>query len=141
MNPSLLIGLALAVGAPAKDPPKKATSVVGVWTIEKAVVGGREEAPSPPGTTWEFTADGKFVMRLKGRGPREGSYTADLKRDPAEIDITPPGRDPKPGLGIVKVAGDTLTLCYVGGAERPARFESPERTQVILITLKRQKND
>ena len=38
MSPSLLVGLALAVGAPApKGPPKKDPPIVGEWVAQSAV--------------------------------------------------------------------------------------------------------
>jgi hypothetical protein len=42
--------------------------------------------------------------------------------------------------GIYKLDGNTLTLCLaVGGEEanRPAKFESPAGSMVMLLTLKR----
>lgn len=144
MFPSLLIGIALTVGAPSKDPPAKdAASIVGEWVGEKAVAGGKDRPVPEGGITFTFTADGKLSVK---EGPREradtGTYTTDPKKNPAEIDIIPPADKKDPTIqGIYKLDGDTLTLCFgrgMGGG-RPTKFESPEGSDVMLMTLKRVK--
>jgi uncharacterized protein (TIGR03067 family) len=142
MYPSMLTALALAVGAPgAKDPPKKEASIVGEWGVESAVVGGKRDDP-PAGTTWAFTADGKSVLSVaggKGAGPGPSTYTADAKKDPAQVDITA-GPKGTPMKGIYKRDGDTLILCLsLDGDSRPAVFESKEGAKVILLTLTKAK--
>jgi uncharacterized protein (TIGR03067 family) len=136
--------LALAVGAPApkaeakKDPP----TVVGRWVPENASVGGKNDPP-PPGTTFEFTADGKFLMITDGNArPETSSYTTDPKKEPAEIDLDGPGgkKDP-PILGIFKTDGDTLTLAMSKDGTRPTKFESPAGSRVMIITMKRAKKE
>ena len=69
-----------------------------------------------------------------------GTYKLDAKKKPAEIDITPPKEDGT-HLGIFKIDGDTLTICMSdkGASERPTKFESPEGSKVMLLTLKRAK--
>jgi uncharacterized protein (TIGR03067 family) len=144
MGPSLLISLALAVGAPGKDPAgKDPPSIVGEWVGEKAVAGGKEKPVPEGGITFTFAADGKLTVK---EGPREkadtGSYKIDPQKSPAELDIIPP-EDKKEGpiQGIYKLDGDTLTICFgrgTGGG-RPTKFESPEGSETILMTLKRMK--
>jgi uncharacterized protein (TIGR03067 family) len=147
MYPSLLITLALTVGAPGtKDPPKKEVSIVGEWDGEKAVSGGQEKPVPAGGVTITFTADGKFIVREgKREKPEEGTYKTDTKKDPAEIDITAPPESGRPLVkGIFKIDGETLTLCFAGGkddADRPAKFESPAGSRNMLMTLKRAKKD
>src|SRR5215213_5591308 len=142
MSPSLLVALAVAVGAPGlKDDPKKAASLEGEWAAEKFVEGGRERDRP---IRFTFGPDGKFGVREGSREKaEEGSYQADPKKDPAEVDILPPaGKTAPPILGIYKVEGDTLTLCVAKGgpdARRPAKFESPAGSRVSLFTLKRVK--
>ena len=60
------------------------------------------------------------------------------------IDLLPPAdRNEPPGLGIYKLDGDVLTLCLASGkdAERPKKLESPAGSTVMVLTLKRAKND
>ena len=43
-----------------------------------------------------------------------------------------------------KLDGDTLILCFArakGDSDRPAKFDSPEGSNVMLMTLKRAKKD
>jgi uncharacterized protein (TIGR03067 family) len=141
---SLIVGLAIVVAAPAaKDPPKKEPpSIIGEWAGESGVRGGKPDNP-PPGTSITFTKDGKVIMKEGGEGrAEEATYKADSKKDLAEIDITPPAREKEQTLlGIYKIEGDTLTLCFSMGGERPKAFEAPAGTQIMLITCKRVKKD
>ena len=136
--------LVVAVGAPAPkaEPKKEAPTVVGKWVPENAMVGGRPDNP-PPGTTFEFTADGKFVMTTDGNvRPEMASYTADPKKDPAEVDIEGPGGKKEPPIrGIFKTDGDTLTLAMSKDGTRPTKFESPAGSRVMVMTLKRAKKE
>ena len=147
MHASLVVGLALSLGAPApKEGEKKDTSIVGEWVGVKAVAGGKERPVPAGGVTFTFTADGKFLVREgKREKADEGTYKVDPRKDPAEIDIMAP-EDKKQGTipGIYKVEGDTLTLCIARGgpeSERPTKFESPDGARVMLMTMKRAKKD
>jgi uncharacterized protein (TIGR03067 family) len=146
MYQSVLIGLALVVGAPgAKDPPKKEVTIVGEWIGEKAVRGGKERPVPEGGITFNFAADGKLTVKEGAREPKDGAtYKVDAKKSPAEIDIIPPvGKDEPTIQGIFKIDGDTLTICITGGqgGERPTKFESPEGSRTMLMILKRAKRD
>ena len=143
MTPALL-ALAVAVAAPAaKDPPRKdPPTIVGEWAGEKAEAGSMPLPVPPGGITMEFAADGKVVIREGAKPPVTGEYTADPKKAPAEIDLTPSAKGKDITLvGIYKVEGDTLTLCLGVGGKRPNTFESPAGSQVILLTFKRAKKD
>jgi uncharacterized protein (TIGR03067 family) len=145
MYTSLLVGLAIAVGAPTKEKDKKEPAgIVGEWVGEKAMAGGKELPIPDGGVGFTFTDDGKVIIR---EGMREksdtGTYKTDPKKDPAEIDLMPPAekKDP-PVYGIYKIDGDTMTLAFTRGKPgggRPAKFESAEGSDVIVITLKRAK--
>lgn len=145
MYSSLLVGLAIAVGAPAvKEPPAKAPSIVGQWTGEKAVAGGKELPVPAGGISFTFEEDGKLHIREGMRDKVDtGSYKLDAKKDPAEIDLMPPADKKEPVVsGIYKLDGDTLTFAFSRGAPggaRPTKFESPEGSEVIVMTLKRVK--
>ena len=149
MFASLLVGLAVTVGAqdkkdpPAKDPPAKGAPIVGTWVGEKAVAGGKEQPVPPGGISFTFGPDGKLtVTEGKQNKPDSGTYKTDPKKDPAEIEIIPPAEKKEPTVqGIYKVDGDTLLLAFSRGkgGNRPTKFESPEGSDVIVITLKRDK--
>jgi uncharacterized protein (TIGR03067 family) len=143
MFASLLVGLAVTVGAQdKKEPAAKDAPIVGEWVGEKAVAGGKEQPVPPGGITFTFAADGKLtVAEGKKERPDTGTYKTDPKKDPAEIDIIPPEDKKEPTVqGIYKVDGDTLTLCFGRGkGGRPTKFEAPEGSDVIVITLKKAK--
>jgi uncharacterized protein (TIGR03067 family) len=138
MTHTLLV-LAVTLAAPVKDGKKDPPGLVGEWAAESAVIRGKPDNP-PPGTTWTFTADGKSVLRVgDGNGEVEGTYKADPKKDPAEVDITA-GPKGGPARGLYKVDGDTLTLCLVtDGEDRPKKIEAPAGSTAVLITFKRVK--
>ena len=140
MNAAILLGMALSVAAPGdKEAPKKeAPTLVGEWDGEKAVRGGQERPIPDGGVTVTFTADGKMLFREGNKPTEEGTYKADPKKSPGEIDISPP-KEEGTLIGIYKIDGDTLTICLSekGSTDRPAKFESPDGTNVMLITLKR----
>jgi len=139
----LAIGLALVIGAPlTKDSPKKETSLVGEWVAQKATTDGEERPPSKAEAVFEFTADGKVIVREGKKQPDPADYKADPKKDPAEIDVTPPAGAAAAAAvmkGIYKIDGDTLTICLGRGGERPTKFESPKGSNVMLLVLKRAK--
>ena len=94
MYSSLLLGLALSVGAPAaKEAPKKEVpSIVGEWIGEKAVAGGKENPVPEGGISFTFTADGKLKVKAgANEKPEAATYKIDTKKTPFEIDIEAPG--------------------------------------------------
>ena len=145
MNPSLLLGLALAVGAPAvKDPPKKdAPSIAGEWVAVSVEAGGKGQDFPDREFAFTLTADGKFLIRrAKGGETAEGVYKLDPKKSPPEIDVSyPQDQGETPLLGIYKLDGDALTLCLAEGkdARRPTKFESPAGARVMVLVLERVK--
>jgi uncharacterized protein (TIGR03067 family) len=143
MTPTLL-ALVLAVAAPVtkdKEPPKKEPTIVGEWAGEKAEAAGMALPVPVGGMTMEFKGDGTLVIKDAGKPPEEARYTADPKKEPAEIDLTPPAAGGKVEklAGIYKVEGDTLTLCLAAVGERPKKFESAAGAPTILMTFKRAK--
>ena len=146
MYSTLLIGLAMTVGAPgAKDAPKKESTIVGEWIGEKATRGGQDRPVPEGGITFIFTAEGKLTVKEGAREPKDGAtYKIDAKKNPAELDIIPPvGKDEPTILGIFKIEDDKLTICIGGGSkegsERPTKFESLEGSRTMLMVLKRKK--
>jgi uncharacterized protein (TIGR03067 family) len=146
MTPSVLIGLALAVGAPApKETPKETPKLEGEWVVEK-FEGPKEDQP-PGSITMTITADRILIKEAKRDKPEEAGYIADLKKKPATIDIRPgrpggAGAPPKEMVvqGILEINGDTLKLCFTrDGAERPTEFKGDAEKGVMLIFLKRVK--
>src|SRR5947209_7994926 len=144
MTTSLLIGLAIVVGAPAKKeaPAKEPPSIVGEWVGESGVRGGKPDNP-PAGTSITFTADGKVLFKEGAdKKAEEGTYKIDAKKTPAELDIVPSLGDKAPTLvGIYKIEGDTLSMCIAMGGDRPKEFAAPAGSEVMLVTCKRAKKE
>ena len=144
MYPTLMIGVVLAVGAPAvKDPPKKDVSIVGEWIVEKLMVGDFDVSPKgKESLRFVFANDGQVTVTEDAKKPEVSEYKVDLKKSPAEIDILPTkdSKD-KPMLGIFKIEGDVLTISCVEGTKdpRPTKFESTKESPTFLITLRRVK--
>jgi uncharacterized protein (TIGR03067 family) len=121
-----------------KDPPRT-DPLVGEWLIEKAVRGGHDSTP-PAGSKITFTADGRALIRDGKRGKDEpNTYTTDPKKDPPEIDIRPRGKTETSFRGIYKLEGDSLIMCVTVEGDRPKQFESPDASEVRLITMRRTK--
>lgn len=124
MSP-LLIGLALAVGAPAlKDPPKKEDPLVGRWSCTALTIAGKAD-PQWQGLEYEFTPAGGWVIYRDGKdiGGIVRTYTADPKTAPGAIDLCERA-DGVAQPSLYKVDGDTLNLSIrtESGGTRPADF-------------------
>jgi uncharacterized protein (TIGR03067 family) len=135
---------ALALGAPAlKDPPKKELKLEGEWVVESQTTGGRL-LNSKIERRYIFSADGKWTMttsKAKVNPKLTRVYSLDTSKPLATIDMrTSPTLERPTYIGIVKMEGDRLILCYNRGVEeRPKTFESPEKTNIVLIVLTRKK--
>jgi uncharacterized protein (TIGR03067 family) len=62
---------------------------------------------------------------------------------PAAIDMkTSTGLAQPNMIGIVRVEGDTLTICYVGNdLERPKTFDAAEGSGATMLIMKRVKKE
>ncbi|HEX3152579.1 MAG TPA: TIGR03067 domain-containing protein [Gemmataceae bacterium] len=148
MTTSLLVGLALIVGAPApKDAKKDAPTVVGDW-VSDSIIDRGDADPNPGKLTLTMTADGKLTIKEGKEEPEKLQYTVDSKKDPAEIDILEPvdnavgnGMKTHTIPGIYKLEGDTLIICISHKNDRPKTFTSTKADRTVLITLKRIKKN
>lgn len=134
---SLLLGLAVAVGAPAIKSAKPDPSPVGEWTVEASLFGGKDDGVmrTAPIEKIIITADRWTVVR-NGDTSVGSPIAFDPKKDPPELDFNP-GLGAGAIKGIYKLDGDTLTVCYAIDGDRPTKVESRAGTQVRLMTLKR----
>jgi uncharacterized protein (TIGR03067 family) len=128
---------ALAAPLP-KEPAKKEkeSPLVGAWV---------ESGERGSDLTITFTADGKLKFDDGKSAVEEGRYKVDDKKDPPEIDyITPARANPANGmpplLGIYRIEKDILTL-YLSERARPTKYEAPEGSGVMQLTLKRAKKE
>src|SRR5262245_50408959 len=121
---TLCLAASLAVAAP---PPKADPSpLVGSWRSVRVISGGEEWKGGP--LVVESRADGTAVLG-DGSRPRDQDPPVKFKaapdKTPAQIDVAAPeGHRIAPVVGIYKLDGDTLTLCYSNGGARPTEFEA-----------------
>ena len=140
---TLLIGAALVLAAPApKEAPKTAAKLEGTWLLTDAVGEKGKEDAVKENVRFVF-ADGNVTIltaRVKGDRTESATYTADLTKKPATIDIKPNMKGQKEIVikGIVEVSGDTLKLCFGrDGTDRPTEFKGDVEKRVQLMTFKR----
>src|SRR5689334_11317131 len=111
MNATLMLGLAMVVGAPIKDPPKKEEpSIIGEWFGQSGVAEG---TPLPlPKEAMKFTVvkDGKLLVK-EGNKTDEGTYKIDTTKEPARLDLIPPeGKNKRMISAIYKNEDDELSI-------------------------------
>jgi uncharacterized protein (TIGR03067 family) len=137
--------LAMSLAAPAlKDPPNKAADLAGEWVAESLVYSGRPRPQGKDPQRHVFAHDGTWtVYRGERKQPGDRAYRVDTTTDPPTITLKfdAAEQDGPESVGIFKVVGNTLTLCYgrAGSTRRPTAFESPPGSGINLIILKRAK--
>jgi uncharacterized protein (TIGR03067 family) len=138
--PAVCLALALAAPAPKDSPKKDPPTVVGEWTLVSFTLNG-QALPFQTQTTI-FTADGKFEHRAGDKDPyQSGTYTADPKKNPAEIDLTDAA---VPGVArpcIYKLDGDTLTIGIGRPDVRPTSFDDGPGAATFQTVFKRVKKN
>ena len=141
---SLLLALAIAAPAAKVDPkptPPADHPLIGEWIVDSHVSSGKLVAQIRKPERITITRD---RWKIGVEGMTESCLSIDAKKDPPQIDIWVPTQgddDPSCCSGIYKLDGDTLTVCYRIGRERPAKFESLPKSGNWLMTLKRVKKD
>jgi len=125
-------------GVNADADPRK--QLAGSWTCASATIDGTPlAAETAKVLTLTLTAD-RFKTQRGEQVLFDSTYTVDATKDPKQIDMIGTEGDlkGKPALGIYKLDGDKLTLCYtMPGKERPAKFESAPKSGVYLIEWQR----
>jgi uncharacterized protein (TIGR03067 family) len=112
-----------------------APSLAGRWQPVDARWGGQDyPVASWHGTLLQLTETGYEF------GADKGTYTTLAGRTPQHMDIHGTA-GPNAGRNIPAIfslSGDHLAICYqLGSGERPADFESPAGTQVLLVHYRR----
>ena len=122
-------GLALAAPGPKNDVPKQ-PPLVGEWRLVRT-----DDTPTSRETDRieEFRPGGVHVLRLWG-GPglesrNEHRYTVDVKADPPRLDVA------DDLVGIFKVEGDTLSVCFRvrTTGPRPTQFKAIDGEQRLFV--------
>lgn len=124
------------------QPTDDRSKLEGTWSCTSAVIDGKplaEEAAKVLRLT--LTADHYRTERGE-QVLFDSTYTVDATKNPKTIEMvgTEGELKGKPALGIYKLEGDLLTMCYVmPGRERPTTFESQPETGIFLVIWKRMK--
>jgi uncharacterized protein (TIGR03067 family) len=133
-------GVVLLLGVDdAKD-----TKLKGTWTAVTAEKGGQEQADAGDHT---LTFDGDtFTISRKGQTFLKGTFKVDETQKPKTIDmeIKESPKEEHKGktvLGIYELDGDNLKWCAAnpGATERPKSFKTEAGSDLLLVTLKREK--
>ncbi len=148
-------GLAVAsVKKPADAPPQPAagppSEIDGTWKLVSASNDGHATSPEViKSQNFEvIVVDGVFRMQYFERKPRmvELTFEVDPTKDPKQINLHQGPNDVS--LGIYKLVGDTLTICYPDGSttapapdgKRSTAFESVVGSvNDVLMVLRRAK--
>lgn len=121
----------------------KTDPTAGKWVIESVARDGKD-APALKGAV-RVHENGSYTItpaKDSKAQPSGGAYTVDASKTPAILDMKPKGGnyDGKTLLGIVKVEGDVMTICFAEpGKERPTKFESTPGAGLVLAVCKKAK--
>jgi uncharacterized protein (TIGR03067 family) len=136
---ALLVGLALALGAPAlKDPPKGESPILGDWALVEWLQHGTKMTFGE-GSGVEFLSGGKRLWRDGPGASDDRQYKLYPKTSPAEMDLIRTDSGPMPLVYpcIFKVEGDRLIIAVGSpGGDRPRAFDT---AATMLMTFSRVK--
>ena len=116
----------LSLGAPGLKVPMKGTlDILGEWTVESEIVNGEAVQPVTQ-TSFSFAETGKWSRSINGKVARNcDTFLLDAASSPATIDLFFTKETSMRGFSaIIKVEGDTLSLCYNHRSFAPLKFES-----------------
>jgi uncharacterized protein (TIGR03067 family) len=139
----LVCWIALSSTSFAEDPAAaEYKALVGKYKVEKVLLGGQDITEHLKEMKFEIRAGGKYTAQV-GELKDDATFTVDPAKKPKEMTVKP-NQGPNKGQtvkAIYQLDGDTLIMCYDHdkAEKRQTKFESPEKTSVLLITYKREK--
>lgn len=143
MHAVALAALLLAPAAdPPADPPADRKAFQGSWVLVSATLGGRDHLDDFKGLT--LTVDGEKYTVVVGPNTDKGTISLDETKSPKHITLASSEKaGPFKGRtmpGIYEFKNGQLTVCLNSEKDdRPAKFEAPEKTPLMLFVFGREK--
>jgi uncharacterized protein (TIGR03067 family) len=138
----LLTGLMLGAEPTQEKAKKDLEKLKGTWSITRCEAAGAalpEEVVK--GGSFAITGD-KYEFKMADQS-EDGIIKLDPSKDPHEIelDIKSGNDKDKIQVGIYKLEGDTLMMCFAqaGEKQRPKEFTTKAGTNEILFVVKKEK--
>lgn len=136
------VALAALLLAPAADPPADRKAFQGSWVLVSATLGGRDHLDDFKGLT--LTVDGEKYTVVVGPNTDKGTISLDETKSPKHITLASSEKaGPFKGRtmpGIYEFKNGQLTVCLNSEKDdRPAKFEAPEKTPLMLFVFGREK--
>ena len=139
------LAFSLSVVLPAiavAEPPADLKPFQGKWVLSAATLGGRDHTDDYKGLTLTVTGD-KYAV-VVGSNTDAGTMTVDAKKSPKWLTLA--SSEPKGPFkgrtmpGICEFTDGKLTVCLNSEKDdRPAKFDAPEKTPVMLFAFEREK--
>ena len=131
--------LSLAADQPSDAAKKDLDKLQGEWKAEKAQRGGKDVAASDL-EKLKLTFKGDSLTIDVGDARLEkAAIVLNPSKAPATIDLKSVRAGGDTALGIYKLDGNTLTICWAKEGERPTEFASTSGAEQVLMVLKRVK--
>jgi uncharacterized protein (TIGR03067 family) len=115
-------------------------TLAGTWQCVAATNAGQPLAEEKAKQLRLTLTTERFKTQLGEQVLFDSTYTIDAAKNPVQIEMIGTEGDlkGKPAIGIIKLDGERLTLCYVyPGYERPIAFESLSGSRATLTVWKR----
>lgn len=134
--------LAALLLTPAADPAADLKPFQGKWVLSSVTLGGRDHLDDFKGLT--LAIDGDKYTVVVGPNTDKGTITLDATKSPKQITLASSEKaGPFKGRtmpGIYELKGDKLTVCLNSEKDdRPAKFDAPEKTPMMLFVFGREK--
>jgi uncharacterized protein (TIGR03067 family) len=138
---TLATGLALAA-APPQSGKSDHQLLQGTWKVVSIQARGEDDSDeSVKDLTVVITKD-KLSFKRGDKPAGEAVYKLDTTKKPRWIDFNQDARQGLKSLGIYRLAGDDLVLCFAPGTkkeQRPTAFKTTRDTEHrVLMILKRE---
>lgn len=124
------------------DPAADLKPFQGKWVLSSATLAGRDHNDDFKGLA--LTIDGDKYTATVTSLTDKGTITLDPSKSPKHITLASSEKNgPFKGRtmpGIFEFKGDKLTVCLNSEKDdRPAKFEAPDKTPLMLMTFEREK--